>query len=83
MRKKRNGHPQILPIPVSGKMSGKTKGKIINKGGRPTRITKAKISSDVEGTFWPSSKKIVLKSKKTTIKGKAKMGKPPYPQKKK
>jgi hypothetical protein len=59
------------------------KGKILNKGGRPIKITKAKITGDnVSGSYWPSSKNISVEGN-TKIKGKAKIGKPPYPRKKK
>jgi len=74
--------PVVLPIHVNGNLKGKTTGTISNKGGRPIKITKAKITGDVKGSYWPSSKNISVEGN-TKIKGKAKMGKPPYPQKKK
>jgi hypothetical protein len=72
----------VLPVHVSGSLSGTTKGTISNKGGRPTKIIKAKISGDVKGSYWPSSKDISV-SGNTKIKGKARQGRPPYPRKKK
>jgi hypothetical protein len=80
--KKPSKKPVVLPIHVSGKLSGKTKGTIDSKGGRPTKIIRAKISGDVKGSYWPSSKDISVEGN-TKIKGKAKQGKPPFPKRKK
>jgi hypothetical protein len=81
--KKPSKKPVVLPIHVSGKLSGTTKGKIASKGGRPIKITKAKITGDnVSGSYWPSSKNISVEGN-TKIKGKAKQGKPPFPKRKK
>jgi hypothetical protein len=81
--KKPSKKPVVLPIHVNGNLKGKTTGTISNKGGRPIKITKAKISGDnVSGSYWPSSKNIAVEGN-TKIKGKAKQGKPPYPRKKK
>jgi hypothetical protein len=77
--RKPSNKPVVLPVHVSGKLSGTTKGKIASKGGRPTKIIKAKISGDVKGSYWPSSKDISI-SGNTKIKGKARQGRPPYPR---
>jgi hypothetical protein len=72
--------PVVLPVHVNGNLKGTTKGTIASKGGRPTKIIKAKITGDVKGSYWPSSKNIVV-SGNTKIKGKARQGKPPFPRK--